>query len=224
MPAMLRQRASNLPLGRPLPGTDGHPLPQWHGKPPAGGPASAIVAPTRAAHPPAPGSVQGLRPQSPIPHDLPSPSTSTIQKPPPRSTAYSAFGSANVGRPQLSPPPVAHRTALPPPPAYRPPPPAYRPPVAHRTALPTPPAYRPPPPAYRPPVAHPTALPSPPVYRPPPPAYRPSPTQTFRPAPPVPTRVAPPPRRPFIGHRQPPFVRRRHHRRLPMLQRRAHPS
>ncbi len=32
------------------------------------------------------------------------------------------------------------------------------------------------------------------------------------------------PRRPFIGHRQPLFVRRGHHRRLPMLQRRAHPS
>jgi uncharacterized caspase-like protein len=166
-PTMLRQRSSNFPLGQPLPGSGGHPLPQLHGRPPAGGDSTAgIAASMPTSHPAAPGTVQALRPQSAIPQNLPMPPTSTIQKPPPpRSTAHSAFGSATVGRPQLSPPPVARTTPLPPPPTYRPPPPTqtYRPapPMQARVAPPPAQAYRPPPP---PAAAH--AV----VSRPPPPA------------------------------------------------------
>jgi uncharacterized caspase-like protein len=168
-PAMQRQRPGSLPLGQPLPGTGGHPLPQLHGRPPAGGASTAGIAATmHTSHPAAPGSVQALRPQSAIPHNLPTPPASTIQKPPPQSTAHSAFGSATIGRPQVLPPSVARTT--PPPPTYRPPAPTqtYRPapPVPARVAPPPAQAYRPPPPR---PAAHAALARAPVVSRPSPP-------------------------------------------------------
>jgi len=200
--ALWRQRSTNLPLGRPLLGADGRPLPQLQGRPAAAGvgPTAGIAATTPPARPVAPGALQGPRPQTAAPHRFLTPPT--LANPPQwqSPTAHSALGPAapvehGPRRPQLSPPAFA-RTA-PVPPAYRPPAPtppaALIPPAVHRLA-PTPPpaAYRPPP---QPPAhsAFGLAAPSrPQISAPsvpriaPPPSFRP-------PAPPTQARVAPPP-------------------------------
>jgi hypothetical protein len=221
---LLRQRSSNLPLGRPLPGADGLSLPQLHGRPPAsGGSTAGIGAAVPLPHPAAPGTIQALRPQH-----LLTPPTPTVPRLPP-STAHSAFGP--VAHPQLSPPPAARTTPLPPPTYHRPtasrtyrsaPPAQTRitPPAAqaYGSALPPPAAHRPPPApppaAYRPPpqstarsafapatVSRPQPSP-PPVARvaPPPPSYRSAPPVQARVAPPPAPAYRPPPPPPAAAH------------------------
>ena len=88
-PAIVRQRPSNLPLGAPLPGAGGHPLPQLPGRPAAGSaPSAGTAANVPALQRGRPGTVQSLRPQPANP--LQSLDTADIE----RSTAFAAVAGA----------------------------------------------------------------------------------------------------------------------------------
>jgi uncharacterized caspase-like protein len=199
------ERSAKLPLGQPLPGSNGHPLPPLPGRPPgapAGGSSDHTQAPHFAARPPS---------QSPT---VPSPlAPNALRMIPPATTPHAAPPPPVTVRPTppvqaLRPPPApAAPTHRPPPPAqvYRPAPP---PAAAVRPPSPPPPVYRPPPPpvaAVRPPS------PPPPIYRPPPPpVVRAAPPPVVRAAPPPAVRAAPPPAAraapavPAVAHRPPP--------------------
>jgi uncharacterized caspase-like protein len=179
------QPSAKLPLGQPLPGSNGHPLPPLPGKPPgapAGGSSDHTQAPHFAARPPS---------QSP-----------TVPSPP----APNALRMA----PHVTPPAPPPHAAPPAPVTVRPLPPAQalRPPPAPAAPTHRPPVYRPAPPpvaAVRPPS------PPPPVYRPPPPpVVRAAPPPVVRAAPPPVARAAPAPAvraapaAPAVAHRPPP--------------------
>jgi uncharacterized caspase-like protein len=203
------ERSAKLPLGQPLPGANGHPLPPpTHTQAPHFAARPPSQSPT-VPSPPAPNTLR-MTPHM-TPHMTP-PATTPHAAPPPASrVAPPAPPVAHIPppvqalRPPPAPPVQTHRPPPPPPPAqvYRPAPP---PVAAVRPPSPPPPVYRPPPPraaAIRPPS------PPPPVYRPPPPpVVRAAPPPVVRAAPPPAARAAPAPAPrpapPAVAHRPPP--------------------
>jgi uncharacterized caspase-like protein len=214
--ASWRQRPANLPLGHPLPGADGHPLPQLLGRLPGTSvaPNGSITAPTPRSLPGAP-TGQGTRPQATVPHQFFAPPPPTAPRPqwqpptghsglPPLAPSARTYRPPAPSAPAAALPPVQRVIPAPAPPAYRLPPqsPAHsafglaapsRPqvsaPPAVRIAPPTPPAAR----IAPPPVAR--IAPPPPAFRPPAPAVQapriaPPAAPAYRPPPPPPAHAA----------------------------------
>ena len=200
-PAPLGQPAARLPLGQPLPGTTGRPLPPMGGKPatiqgPAA-PAAPLSRTTTISPPPGTNSRPGVAAKTLTP---------ALQTP------RQQVGPAGVGR--TPPPAVVHNQYQSSTTTHRPPPPtpsvSSKPPSmqANRSLppartfgpssnVPRTPAVAPPPLHRSPPPVQTYRAPPPPVhtYRPPPPpqqAYRPPPAQAYRP-PPAPVQTYHPP-------------------------------
>ena len=191
------ERASRPPLGQPLPGANGHPLPPLPGG--SHHAPTALSAPANTMHGPAPARALP-QPPSNVPNAATWPARPQLPqwaaRPPMQSPATP---SPTPNGPRMLPPaaaahPAAPLTARPTPPVQRPsivpPTPRALPPAPmYRTTPPPAAALRPPSP---PPVYHPAPPPVAAIRPPPPPAYRPPPPAVHV-APPVMARSAPPP-------------------------------
>ena len=203
------------PLGRPLPGASGQPLPGAPVAAPGHRPGPPALPQTGAAPlTPTTGIAPSTGPAAAPPTNRPPsaaltpPSGGTRTTPPAPATNRPSVAPPVASRSSPAVPPAATRLPSSPPTAARPPTPT-SPPVAARSSPPPAAVSRPPPPAVArpapPPVAARTAPPSQAIARPPPPvaarpapppmAPRPSPPpMAARPAPPPVAMRAPPPR------------------------------